>query len=144
MANADNLANATESSETRTLRGRVVLWERPACSEFGNCELPQELGIDWDIDATLIRPQDLPGALTHWSSEWRAQGWLLRLLFVWKAASPPNPAHIITQAMLFRSEFGLVAECSRYDSPEDFFPFAPGSCAGQLGAKQVGVSFLRR
>jgi hypothetical protein len=131
------------------LQGRLALWERTVCDET-RCQLPEPSGVFWNIDTTLRAPSgaDAPGVTRTYVEN---GPWSVSLTFFWvkpgqAGSGSPGLApaeYLVTQTALRHETMGLLAECTRYDRPEQVSPFPVGACSGAREDRQFGVSLLR-
>jgi hypothetical protein len=64
--------------------------------------------------------------------------------FYWSFPRDQTRPYVVTQSVLAHDEYGLVAECNRYDFIESLQPFPVGICSGRMGERQFGVTMKRR
>jgi hypothetical protein len=137
------LAGRVYAQDPISLQGNIALWERPVCTG-SNCKTPEPNGVFWNVGLQLEPPSPGIGRPGVTIRELTNGPWVVKLSFYWvRPTDPYAKDYVVTQTSLTHVTFGLLAECTRYDSPENVSPFPVGACSGVSGSTQYGVSLMR-
>ena len=127
-------------AESVALKGTLAIWSKAFAVEAA---LPKPIGVEWAVNAEAELDDDLPNPALVIHERLERDGWQVEVQIYWVRPQAPEIPYLVTQTRLARADWGLVAECSRYDDARTLRAAPPGSCAGTHGELEYGVSLAK-